>query len=243
MIAVRRQSSLGEVQDQGVTLRCHFPFRSYVDPMHGCCGRLRVLNTGTLTAGMTYAVGPESGMEILTWLRDGSLSTSVAGFPGDTLSAGGLHAVSTGDGVSRLEWVAGTGEAFFLQFWLLPDDGGGEPSQEVRSEFPALEKGSFRILASGFPEDDPEELAEITDGSPVTIRSRSRLLDAHILAREGARYDTTPGRALYLTVVSGGASVGDAMLAAGDAVAVTGKSSITVLATENTVVLLVDTAS
>ncbi len=243
MITVRRQASLGLVQDQGITLRCHFPFWTYTDPAHGACGRLRVLNTGVLSANAAYRAGPESSIDILTWLWQGTLSTSAAGFPDDRLNAGGLQAVSTGEGVSCLAWRAGPDGATFLQFWFLPDDEGGEPSQEVRPSFPALEDGGFRILASGFPEDDPEEWRDIADGAPATIRARSRLMDARIPAGEGARYDTTAGRALYLVVVSGRVTLGPDTLAAGDAATVMNQTGITVMAAEDAVVLLADTAA
>ncbi|GBR05653.1 pirin family protein [Acetobacter oeni] len=243
MIVVRRQASLGVVRDQGIPLRCHFSFRTYTNPACGCCGRLRALNAATSAPGEIYRIGPEASIDILTWLLDGALSTSVEGFPAECIGVGGLHAVSTGEGVSRLEWRAGADGATFLQFWFLPDEEGGEPSQETRLAFPALEDGGFRILASGFPEDDPEETQDITDGSPVTIRSRSRLMDACIPAGEGACYDTTTGRALYLIVVSGRVTIGNDMLAAGDAAAVTGETTMTVIADENAVVLLADTAA
>lgn len=61
-----------------------------------------------------------------------------------------------------MAWQAGADGASFIQFWLLADTEGGSPTQEARPAFPRLEDGGFRIIASGFPEDDPE-MAEVID--------------------------------------------------------------------------------
>ncbi|MGS0648542.1 pirin family protein [Komagataeibacter melomenusus] len=242
MITIRHAASLGTAHDGGQDLRCHFAFADYADPAHGHEGRLRAVNTGTLPAGGTYRIGPEAAVDIVTWVVKGALATDMEGFAPDALGAGGLHLASTGSGCAQLAWRAGGQGAGFIQFWFLSDTQGTTPAQEMRPALPELEDGGFRIFASGFPEDDPEEAQRVSDGAPVTLSARARLLHAAIPAGEGAAYGTAPGRVLYLLVVSGAARIDTVALHAGDAAAISGQTDITVMADEAAVVLLADVA-
>ncbi|WP_130732784.1 hypothetical protein [Komagataeibacter xylinus] len=243
MITIRHAASLGTAHDSGQVLRCHFAFADYADPAHGHEGRLRAVNACTLPAGETYRIGPEAAVDIVTWVADGTLATGMDGFEPDALGTGGLHLASTGSGCAQLAWCAGGQGASFIQFWFLADTQGMAPAQEMRPALPELEEGGFRILASGFPEDDPEEGESMEDGAPVTLAARARLLHAAIPAGEGAAYGTAPGRVLYLLVVSGAVRIGTQGLSAGDAAAISGLTDITVMADEAAVVLLADVAA
>ncbi|WP_308721340.1 hypothetical protein [Komagataeibacter xylinus] len=243
MITIRHAASLGTAHDGGQVLRCHFAFADYADPTHGHEGRLRAVNACTLPAGAAYRIGPEAAVDIVTWVADGTLATDMAGFEPDALGTGGLHLASTGSGCAQMAWRAGGQGASFIQFWFLADTQGMVPAQEMRPALPELEDGGFRILASGFPEDDPEEGESVDDGAPVTLTSRARLLHAALPAGEGAAYGTAPGRVLYLLVVSGAVRIGTQGLHAGDAAAISELTDITVTADEAAVVLLADVAA
>ncbi|WP_338333553.1 hypothetical protein [Acetobacter sp. LMG 32666] len=243
MMIVRRADSLGLAHSGALTLRCHFAFADYQAPQYQHEGTLRAINTGSIPPDGRYSLGPEANVDVLTWLRAGSLQTSVENFPPEAIQPGGLHLVSTGAGVRSLAWQAGPAGADFIQFWLLPDTEGGAPAQEARAAFPMLEDGGFRIIASGFPEDDPEAMEIIDDGSPVTLSARSRLLHAHIPTGEGAAYQTTQGRDLHVLVVEGGITISGTALACGDGAMLPQTSQVVVMATQNAVVILADVAS
>ncbi|MCP1243506.1 hypothetical protein GOB86_12130 [Acetobacter lambici] len=243
MITVRRADSLGQAHSGALTLRCHFAFADYQDPQYQHEGTLRAINTGSIPPDSSYSLGPETNVDVLTWLRAGSLQTRVEGFSPDAIQPGGLHLVSTGAGVRTMAWQAGPEGADFIQFWLLPDTEGGAPAQETRAAFPMLEDGGFRIIASGFPEDDPEAMDIIDDGSPVTLSARSRLLHAQIPAGEGAAYQTTQGRDLHILVVSGAITISGMALACSDGAMLTQTSHVVVMATQDAIVILTDVAS
>ncbi|MBO1358802.1 hypothetical protein J2D73_03180 [Acetobacter sacchari] len=243
MITIRRVDMLGTIQEAGVDLRCHFAFGSFQDAAYVHDGRLRVVNAMRIASGAQFRLGAEQNVDIVTWVADGALSATSGLFPSETITTGGLHAISTASGCQSFGWRAGPVGASCLQFWFLADNEGGEPSQETRPDFPEAEEGSFRIIASGFPEDDPEGAEAVIDGSPVTLRSRSRLLRATLRAGEGALYRTTPGRTLYMIVAKGAASLGREFLAAGDAARIDGQEETVVLATQDAVILLADTAN
>ncbi|MCH4090988.1 hypothetical protein [Acetobacter sp.] len=239
-MTIRRSESLGMAHSGGVMLRCHFAFADWEDPAHVHEGSLRAVNLLSLPAGERYRIGPETNVEILTWVESGSLTAHIDDFPAENLKTGDLHLVSSGLGCTALEWDAAQDTTDCLQFWLLPDQNGSEPMQEVRRAFPETQDGAFRILASGFPEDDPEEGETVADGSPITLQTRARLLRATLPANEGAVYQTTPGRDLYLIVVSGHVTVNDAVLFQDDAAIFENCESFTVIAQEKSVLLLTD---
>lgn len=243
MITIRRADTLGCAHLDTLTLRCHFAFADYQDPAHTHEGCLRVLNIGTLAPEKAYHLGQETNVDILTWLSAGNLSSHIEGFHLEEIGAGGVHLVSAGTGCKALEWKASATGAAFIQFWFMADIEGLQPAQETRAAFPELEHGGFRILASGFPEDDPEEEEQITDGAPVTLTARARLLHASIPAGQGAAYNTTSGRDLYLLVVSGMVIVDGNILNTGDAAAITEQQNLIVIAQENSVLLLSDVAA
>lgn len=242
MITIIRAASLGTAHSGGLSLRCHFAFADYQDPTRLHEGRLRAVNIGTLSAGAAYCIGPETAVDIVTLLHTGTMATEMAGFPKENLSPGELHLISAGTGCEVLSWAAGSKGASFIQFWFLPDIGGIAPMQDVRPPFSNLEDGGFQIIASGFPEDDPEDEEVFPDGAPMVLTASARLLYAAIPGGEGAAYRTVPGRDLYLVVVSGNVRVGEHVLHAGDAAALSESIDLTVLAAEAAIVLLADVA-
>ncbi|WP_081380358.1 pirin family protein [Novacetimonas hansenii] len=240
MIEVRKAGMAGCLHDAGVTLCCHFAFRTCGDAGRVHWGRLRVVNVATMAPGATFALGAEENTEILTWTGAQELYFSGPGFVSSTLPPGSVQALGAGDGVNGPAWRAGAGGGGFIQFWFLPDDEGGSPVVDVRTACPMREDGGFRILASGFPEDDPEAESDITDGAPLTIRASARLLDATLRAGDSAVYATVPGRALYLLVVSGAVAVDGRALDAGDAAAVRACTGIKLTASTAAYVMLAD---
>lgn len=239
-ITIQRADALGQAHSDTLVLRCHFSFADYQDPRYPHEGRLRAVNLGHILPDGSYRLGPEANVDILTWLRAGTLQADVPGFPSEVIQSGGLHLLRAGAGVGSVAWRAGPEGASFIQFWLLADTEGGRSVQEARAAFPRLEDGGFRIIASGFPEDDPESVDIIEDGAPVVLSARSRLLHADIPAGEGAAYQTTEDRDLHVLVVSGSVTLSGVVLACGDGAMLAGASSVVVLATQAAVVLLTD---
>lgn len=243
MIRVRRAETLGAVRSGTFELRCHFAFATYQDPVHQHDGQLRVLNLGALRPSETYSLRAEAAVDILTWVQAGSLTAQIDDFAPEVIQTEGLHLISTGSCCQTLGWKAGAEGASFLQFWFLADTEDGLARQESRKRFSQADDGGFRVLASGFPEDDPEDWGTITDGAPVTLSAGVRLLHATIKAGEGAAYNTTLVRDLYLVVVSGVVRLEGTILNAGDAVAVRSVVTLAVMADERAVVLLADVAA
>lgn len=243
MIVVRRAKTLGCLHEGNATLQCHFSFASYHAPQYTHDGRLRVLNTIQLPENITYCIGPESNFDIATWIVSGSLTTACDDFEETTIRPNELHLLSTASGCTSLKWQAITQEAKVIQFWFLQDNEGGEPSQEIWTASIVNDSDGFHILASGFPEDDPEQRDDISDGGPAALRTSSRLLYAKLLRSEAARYETTIDRILYLVVIRGTITLNDIQLNAGDAAHVAGQQNIIVHAEQDSIIMMSDTTN
>lgn len=259
MKRIYRATAAGHLTQQGVTLRCHLPFDTYVpgadipgtdvpgavvapDGGHAA-DLLRAVNVLHVPAGAAYHLGPEQNVDILTWVVSGDLGCVIPDQQSVSLGAGGLHLVNTGSGCTDLRWQAGAHAAEVVQIWIAPDEEDLQsPCHETRLDYPAMEDGGFHILASGFPEDDPEDVDQVEDGGAVTLHGYARVLHAMIRAEEGAAYQTTSGRVLYVVVVSGDVKLGDDRLASGDAMLLVGETDLVVMAARASVVLLVDVA-
>ena len=243
MITIRRAETLGIAHSGGQIVQSHFSFADYQNPSWQHEGRLRAVNLATLTGGAQYALGPEAVVDIVTWVHTGTLTAKMAEYPTEPIAPAGLHVMRCGTGCATLKWCAGPKGAAFIQFWFVPDTQGTAPAQEVRPAFSELEDGGFRIIASGFPEDDPENEELFPDGAPVPLSASARLLHAALPAGEGAAYSTVPSRTLYLLVASGCVSIAEQVLNAGDAAAIEGSTELVVIAQQAAVLLLADTAA
>lgn len=243
MMTIRRAATLGTNPSSDVNMRCHFAFQGYQDAAHIHEGRLRVANTAVLRPGECFRLEREHDVDIVTWVQQGELITHTEDFLPETVPAGALHVLRTGTGCTDMAWHAGADGASFVQLWFLADEEGMTPCQEIREDDRTSSEGGFQILASGFPEDDPEENDLPDDAAPVTLSSRARFLLATIPTGEGAAYDTVEGRDLYLILVSGNVKIGNEELTPGDGASFEGEQQIVVIAEETAVVLLADVAA
>lgn len=105
-----------------------FSFGSFQDPMRMGFGNLRVLNEDTIVPGSGFAEHRHEGMDILTYVTKGQLRHEDDQGNVSLISAGEAQLMSAGDGVSHSERNASDADsAQFLQIWLIPDEGTGEP--------------------------------------------------------------------------------------------------------------------
>ena len=82
----------------------------------------------------------------------------------------------------------------------------------------------------------------IIEGAPAALLGSERLLHTTLSTGEGARYQTTPGRSLFLLVVSGTVTLEDTTLDAGDSAAISEQQELLIIAQSDASVLLADTA-
>lgn len=239
MIELRPFAGLGAANHGWLDAHHHFSFANYHDPARTNWGRLRVWNDDTIAQQTGFPPHPHRDMEIVTYVRKGTIThQDNMGNAGRTV-AGDVQVMSAGTGIQHAEYNLEAGETQIFQIWILPDSRGGAPDWGTRP-FPKDDRaGRFVALASG----------QDGDGDALPIRADARVLGATVPAGETARYETAPGRHLYLVSTRGrirvvdGAPGGEAVEAqARDGVAITGLSSLAVTALEDAEIVLVDAA-
>ncbi len=226
MIRVRKTAERGHFDHGWLDTYHTFSFGDYYDPAHLGFRSLRVINDDRVQPGQGFGMHGHQDMEIVTYVLDGALQHKDSLGNGSIIRAGELQRMTAGTGVPSDK------EAVHLyQIWLLPDRKGQKPSYEELALGEAQQRGRFRLVAS----------PDGADGS-LTIHQDTRLYLASLLPGQAAAHAIEPRRAAWLQVLRGSVNVLGNDLAAGDGVAVTDESAISVQAAVPSEVLLFDLA-
>lgn len=231
MIEVRPFDKLGHANHGWLDARHHFSFASYYDPARMHWGALRVWNDDAIAPGTGFGTHPHDNMEIITYVREGAITHEDSlGNRGRT-GAGDVQVMSAGTGIRHSEYNLEEETTRLFQIWILPDRAGHAPSWGTRA-FPRGERaGQFVVLASGQPDTD--------DALP--INTDARVLGATLKKGETAEYSLGTDRLGYLVVAKGSVEIEGTTLNERDGAAISKTDVLSVLALEDTEVVLVDT--
>ena len=234
MIELRPFETLGAADHGWLDAHHHFSFASYHDPERTNWGQLRVWNDDTIEAGTGFDPHPHRDMEIVTYVRSGAITHKDSlGNEGRT-EAGDVQVMSAGSGIRHAEYNLEDEPTRIFQIWLIPDEYGEAPSWGTKP-FPKDDRaGSWSVLASGMAAD--------SDGDALPIRTNARVLGASLKAGETLVYEIEPARHGYLVPATGQIDVNGLEARARDGVAFTGVDEITITATEDSELVLVDAA-
>jgi redox-sensitive bicupin YhaK (pirin superfamily) len=232
MIELRPYDSLGGGDRGWLDTRHHFSFADYRDPDRMHWGKLRVWNDDLIAADTGFDPHPHADMEIITYVREGAITHKDSlGNEGRT-EAGDVQVMSAGTGIRHAEYNREPGPTRLFQIWIVPDAKGGAPSWGMRP-FPKGDRaGHFVTLASGIE----------GDGDALPIRTSARVLGATLKAGQSAEYRLGDGRHAYLVPAAGKITVNGVAADTGDGVAIEDESMLTVTATEDSEIVMVDAA-
>jgi len=230
MIQVRKAAERGHFDHGWLDTHHTFSFAGYYDPAHLGFRSLRVINDDRVQPGQGFGMHGHRDMEIVTYVLDGALEHQDSMGNGSLIRAGELQRMTAGTGVYHSEFNPSDEEWVHLyQIWLLPQRKGLKPSYEELAVGEEEKRGRFRLVAS------PDGAA----GS-LTIHQDARLYLTSLSPGEDAAHEIEPGRAAWLQVLRGSVNVLGHDLAAGDGVAVTDESAVSVQATVPYEALLFD---
>src|SRR5688572_28905335 len=127
--AARGKTELGWLHS-----RHSFSFGSYFDPDHMGFRSLRVINDDVVEAGQGFGEHPHRDAEIFSYVINGELEHKDSMGNGRVIKAGDLQYMSAGRGVVHSEFNPSADRpVHFLQIWLKPKMGGGEPRYAEKS--------------------------------------------------------------------------------------------------------------
>jgi hypothetical protein len=232
MIERRSFTSLGGANHGWLDAKHHFSFAGYHDPARMHWGSLRVWNDDTIAPHSGFPPHPHSDMEIITYVRKGAITHKDSlGNQGRT-EAGDVQVMSAGSGIRHAEYNLEREPTTLFQIWILPREGGGQPTWGAKP-FPKDDRaGRFVTLASGYKDD--------TDVLP--IRADARVLGATVKAGHSIEYKTDPTRHLYLVPATGAIEINGVRVNARDGAAITAVPNLDIKALEDAELVLVDAA-
>jgi quercetin 2,3-dioxygenase len=119
----------------GIETRHAFSFSGHYDPDNTHFGSLLACNEETLAVGAGFGPHRHRDTEIVTWVLDGALAHRDDRGHASVVRPGRLQYLSAGGGVEHTEGNVGGARqpVRFLQFWLQPDQVGGDPRYGTRS--------------------------------------------------------------------------------------------------------------
>jgi redox-sensitive bicupin YhaK (pirin superfamily) len=230
MIELRSFNSLGGANHGWLNAKHHFSFADYYDPKREQWGALRVWNDDEIAPNSGFPPHPHANMEIITYVREGAITHQDSlGNKGRT-AAGDVQVMSAGSGVRHSEYNLETELTRIFQIWILPREKGGAPAWGAKP-FPKGDRsGKFVTLASGFAEDD----------EALPIRADARVVGATLKVGESVQYTLGKSRHGYLVLAKGSVEVNGVKANARDGVAISETEVITVTASEEAEIVLVD---
>ncbi len=227
---IRRSSDRG-FADHGWLKSFHtFSFADYFDPKHVEFGPLRVINEDRVEAGAGFGTHAHRDMEIVSYVLEGELAHKDSMGNGSTIRPGDVQRMSAGSGVRHSEFNPSADRGtHFLQIWIQPDARNIEPSYEEKRFTSAEKRGRLRLIVS------PDR----AEGS-LLIHQDARLYAGLFDGDEHAELSVAPGRRIYVHVARGAVNANGSALAAGDAVAFTDASKLTLDQSRDAEVLVFD---
>jgi redox-sensitive bicupin YhaK (pirin superfamily) len=231
MISHRRWDALDKADLAWLRARYHFQVRPDATQGHVPLGPLIVWNDDEIAPGSGFPLHGHRDVEIVTYVRQGTLSHRDNLGSEGLLHAGDVQVMSAGTGIRHTEFNQGEVPLRLYQIWLLPREAGGLPAWDSRA-FPLNDRsGRFAVLASGYAQDK----------GAMPIRADARLLCATLKAGERVQQPLQAAQQAYLVVASGRIEVEGEVMGPLDGAVITQLAAMDILALEDTELVMVET--
>jgi redox-sensitive bicupin YhaK (pirin superfamily) len=232
MLTIRRSDERGQTKIGWLDSRHSFSFGDYYDPANESFGPLRVINEDWIAGGAGFPPHPHRDMEIVTYILSGAIAHKDSTGGGGVIRPGEIQRMSAGSGIVHAEFNASPTEScHLLQIWIMPSKAGIAPGYEQKTLDPDAMRNKLARIAA--PEPRASEVRLVLD---------AEIWAAHLDAGVEVIHPLAQGRKAWLQVARGEVAVGDVVLAAGDAAAITDLAQITLKSNAESEVLLFDLA-
>ena len=232
MLQVRKARERGHAHHGWLDTWHTFSFASYQDPQHVRFRALRVMNEDIVAPGQGFGTHPHNDMEIVTYVLSGALEHKDSMGNGEVLRPGEFQRMTAGTGITHSEFNPSATEPTHLyQIWLFPERKGLTPGYEQKSVSAAGRHNELRLVASREGVQDS-----------LKIHTDAAIYLAQLNENGSVDFTITPGRYVWLQVLSGSVSVNGMVLSQSDGVAVSGEELLTITGTQDSEVMLFDLA-
>ncbi len=235
MIKIYRKNDLGHFQNEWLDSRHHFSFGHYHNPDRMRFGNLRVINDDVIAAGQGFDPHPHKDMEIITYVRTGSvIHRDSLGNEGIT-KAGDVQVMSAGTGIIHAEYSDPHEPTTLFQIWINPREKNVTPRWD-QAEFPKTPANeNLNLLVSG----RAEHQSLIESGQTLYIHQDASIYGGTIKVGHSITQNLSHNRA-YILVSKGDIHIGEDLLHEGDGAEIDGVQNIHLTATNNAEILIID---
>lgn len=206
-----------------------FSFAGYRNDERNNFGNLRVLNDDTVAAGMGFGAHPHDNMEIISIPLSGDLAHKDSIGSQEIIKEGDIQVMSAGTGITHSEYNANKDkEVKFLQIWLFPNKFEVEPRYDQMT-FPAVRNELVQIIS-------PNQ-----DDAGLWIHQDAWFHLGKVDAGFETNYEMkNPENGLYIFIIEGDVTIDELTLNKRDAVGITNAESVSIKASSNAEILLME---
>lgn len=229
MITIYPYEKLGAANHGWLQARHHFSFGQYYNPKRMHFGALRVINDDKVAAGKGFPSHPHDNMEIITFVRQGSVThQDNLGNKGLT-SAGDVQVMSAGSGVEHSEYNLSLESMKMYQIWIFPAKKDVKPQWGQRA-FPKEYSDKLTLLVSGQPEHAGQNALFINQDAAIYV--------GHL--KSGVTTEQTLKHQAYVLISKGTITLDGVAMKEGDGAEVAAQKSVKISATADAEVLVLD---
>jgi len=193
-------------------------------------GNLELLNEDWLAPGASLPPHPSNDSEVLTFVREGTITHDDSLGRSGVIHAGEFHRMATAPSSHNVETNAsGTERAHVFQAWLKPLQPGVGPAYEQKRFSTAERRGVFCLVAA-------------PDARRGSLRFQADAMVYSVLLDVGQHvvHELSDRRNAWLHVVHGEVTLGDLVLATGDGAGIVAERAVSLTARRGTELLLFD---
>jgi redox-sensitive bicupin YhaK (pirin superfamily) len=210
--------------------RRHFCSTAKDDRSASGWGCMRVWNDEEIAPNAGFALQARANIEIIIYVREGTVTHRDSLGNEGRIEAGNVQVVSAGTGIRHAEYNLEQATARIFQMWITPASAGGSPAWGVHPCSLAERSGCFAAIASGLD----------SDSDALPIRASARVLNAKLTVGESIAHVLRAPRLAYLVPSTGTVDVNGVRIHARDGAAIKDVDIVTVTATEDANVVMVD---
>jgi redox-sensitive bicupin YhaK (pirin superfamily) len=230
MIQVRKSEDRGHANHGWLKSHHTFSFGHYYDPQHTGFGPLLVINEDRVAPGQGFGAHGHRDMEIISYVLDGALEHKDSMGNGSVLHYGDVQRMTAGTGVRHSEFNHSKTEGVhFLQIWIQPAQTNIAPGYEEKHFTPESKQGRLRLIAS----------SDGRDGS-VLIHQDAAIYATILNGADRVEHALADGRAAYVHLIRGTATVNGVALQGGDALKVLAEDQVVIEGAEAAELLVFD---